>query len=434
MTQRSDHSRLRFSAALSTRRDAEAAADEVCDRILADRERSGDAGEGADLGIVHFTREHTRHAESIERIVHDRLGIGTLLSVSASGVVGGAMQVREAPGISVLTGRLPGASLHPFIVQDLPKPPDDADAMWAREHVAPVVGLDRSDARAVLLVTDAYSVPLVRLLPSLAAARGSASVPILGGVASAGKAPGQNVLSLNGGMMNVGGVGVTISGDVAVDCGVSQGCLGFGPTMVVTKCRGNVLLELGGRRAIEAVREAVLELGAEQRARVGRGLFVGRVINEYKERFGRDDFLIRGIRGFDEEAGAVLTDDFFRVGQTIRLHYRDPSTAEADLGMVLDRERLGSTPAAALMITAQGRDAGPAGLPGHDAGPLARVFATPTHGSDAAKGGRAFGSDRDAAIPIAGFEAAGEIGPVGDGVFLHTQSAVLAFFRERSGG
>ena len=365
--------------------------------------------------------------------MHDRLGVATLLAVSASGVVGGAMQVREAPGVAVLAGWLPGVRLHPFLVQDLPKQPDEAEADWASQHVAPVAGLDQADARATLLFTDAFSVPLVRLLPSLAAARRSPLIPIVGGVASAGKAPGQNVLSLNGGLMNVGGIGVTIAGDIAVDSGVSQGCVGFGPTMVVTRCRGNVLLELGGRRAIDAVREVVLELDAEQRAQLGRGLFVGRVINEYKERFGRDDFLIRGIRGFDEDAGAVLTDDFFRVGQTIRLHYRDTGTAQADLGMVLDRERLRARPTGALMVTCQGRDAGPSGSPGLDAGALSRAFATPLHGADAAKGGQAFGGGGPPAFPVAGFEAAGEIGPVGDGVFLHTQSAVMAFFRERSG-
>lgn len=430
MTERADENPVHFAAALSTRRDAQAAADEVCDRILADRE-AADAPATADLGIVQFTRDHVRHAETIERIVHERLGIETLLAVSASGVVGGSTQVREAPGVSVLAGHLPGARVKPFLVQDLPKPPDDADDAWARKHVAPVVGLDQPDARAMLLMTDAYSVPLVRLLPTLAAARQSPAIPVLGGVASAGKAPGQNVLSVNGGLMNVGGIGVTISGDIEVDSGVSQGCLGFGPTFVVTKCRGNVLLELGGRRAIDAVREVVLELGGEERSRLGRGLFVGRVINEYKDRFGRDDFLIRGIRGFDEDAGAVLTDDFFRVGQTIRLHYRDPGTAEADLGMVLDRERLRAKPAGALLITCHGRDAGPAGSPGLDAGPLARAFAARPHGAAAAKGGQAFGGDTESALPVAGFEAAGEIGPVGDGVFLHTQSAVMAFFRSR---
>lgn len=419
-------SQIQFAAALSTRRDAVAAADEACERALASAHATG----ASDLVLLHFTREHARHAEAIERVVHERLGAETVLGVSASGVVGGAMQVREAPGLSVLAGWMPGVDVHPFILQDLPKPPEDAGEDWAREHIAPVVGLDRSDARATLVLTDAFSVPLVRLLPSLAGARERNDIPILGGVASAGKAPGQNVLSLNGGIMNVGGVGVTLTGNIDVDCAVSQGCVGFGSNLVVTKCRGNVLLELSGRRAIDVVRETVLELDGEQRSRLGRGLFVGRVINEYKERFGRDDYLIRGIRGFDEQAGAVLTDDFFRVGQTIRLHYRDTKTAQADLGMLLDRERLRSEPAAALLLTSQGREAGPAGSPSHDAGAVARAFSQQTPGVHAAKGGRPYGGSPDHDVPLAGFEAAGEIGPTGDGVFLHSQSAVLAVIRE----
>ncbi|MEM9662766.1 MAG: FIST N-terminal domain-containing protein [Planctomycetota bacterium] len=421
--------RIRFSAAISTRRDSAAAADEVCDRILADLSSTADPSRTSDLGIVHFTRDHARHAEAIERIIHERLRVETLIGVSASGVVGGAMQVRGAPGLSVMVGQLPGVSLHPFLLQDVPKAPERMTPGWARENIAPVVGLDRADAAGVLLFTDAFSVPLVRLMPSLSAARSSANIPILGGVASAGKAPGQNVLSLNGGFLHAGGIGVTLTGGIEIDCGVSQGCLGFGPTLLVTKCRGNVILELAGRRAVDVVREMVLDLAPEQRARLGWGLFVGRVINEYKDHFGRDDFLIRGIRGFDEDAGAVLTDDFFRVGQTIRLHYRDPGTAEADLGMVIDRARLRPAPAGALMITCEDRDAGAAGSPGQDAAALSRAFKLPAHGADAAKGGTAFSPDTQGSFPIAGFEAAGEIGPVGDDVFLHTQSAVVALFR-----
>jgi hypothetical protein len=55
-------------------------------------------------------------------------------------------------------------------------------------------------------------------------------------------------------------------------------------------------------------------------------------------------------------------------------------------------------------------------------------------GEDAAKAGFAVspGATRTGGrpLPLAGFFAAGEIGPVGDEVFVHGQTAALALFRE----
>ncbi|MEO1584740.1 MAG: FIST N-terminal domain-containing protein [Planctomycetota bacterium] len=418
-------SSIRFASALSTRRDASAAADEACDRV-----RSRAPGVDAfDFGLLCITAGHGPQAADIERAIRERLGVRSMLTVAGSGVLGDGLQVRGAPGASLLVGSLPGVDVHAFRVQDLPRPSAETDADWSLEHLAAPLGLDRPDARCTILMTDPYSVPMTRLLPAIADARPGPGVPIIGGVASAGRGPGQNVLALNGAVMHAGGIGVTLSGPIGVDADVSQGCLGFGPTMVVTGCRENVLLELGGRRAFDAVREAVVGLSPDQRTRLSSGLFIGRVINEYKDRFGRDDFLIRGVRGFDEDAGAVLTDDFFRVGQTIRLHYRDTQTAREDLGMVLDRQRLRPKPAGVLVIPCQGREAGPAGMPGYDASAVANAFADRRHGADEAKGGMPIEPVSDDVPAIAGFEAAGEIGPIGDGVHMHTQSAVIASFR-----
>ncbi|MGP1272393.1 MAG: FIST signal transduction protein [Phycisphaerales bacterium] len=417
-------SSLAFASAVSRRADTAAAASEVCDRALA---RLGDRGT-PDLAFVFLTAEHVPRAVDLDRIVHERLGVETLVAVSAEGVLGDSVEIERAAGVAVLAGIMPGVECKPFLIQDFPKPPVSADDEWAAAVLGPIIGAG-PELRGTIVFTDPFSVPLVRLLPLMNRARGEDAGPLLGAVASAAAVPGQNVLSINGGIMNAGGVGVSLRGDIEVDALVSQGCKAFGPTMVVTRARGNILLELGGRPALDAVRDAVLELPEGTRKQLERGLFVGRVINEYKERFGRDDFLIRGVRGFDESARAVITDDFFRVGQTVRLHMRDARTADEDLAMLLDAQKLRPEPEACLLLAGNGRGSRLFTKPHHDARAVGRAFGPPDHGTAKAKSGEEIRVDAPPTVPLAGMFAAGEIGPVGGESFLHSQTACMAVFR-----
>src|SRR5207237_525836 len=78
---------------------------------------------------------------------------------------------------------------------------------------------------------------------------------------------------------------------------------------------------------LEALEEILDSLGPAMRERLRRGLFIGRAINEYKDRFGRDDFLIRNVIGVDKEHKAIAVADLLRIGQTIQFHVRDAQTA-----------------------------------------------------------------------------------------------------------
>ena len=65
------------------------------------------------------------------------------------------------------------------------------------------------------------------------------------------------------------------------------------------------------------------------------------------------------------------------------------------------------------------------GRPNHDADAVARAFAPEASAEDKAKGGEAI-EPGSGAVPLAGFFAGGEIGPVGGESFLHGHTACLA--------
>jgi small ligand-binding sensory domain FIST len=299
-----------------------------------------------------------------------------------------------------------------------------------------------SSQRATLLYADPFSVPMIKLLPALnkalRAGRPSDAPDrpiIVGAMASGARSPGGNAFILNDRILTSGLIGISIAGSIHVDAIVSQGCRPFGPPAVVTKARGNLIFELGGRPAPMIVREAIAELGEKAKGLLDEGLLAGLVINEYKDRFGRDDFLIRNVVGLDAASGGIAVNDLVRVGQTIRFHHRDMETASQDLAMLLDAQQLHDRPAGVLLLTCHDRGQKMFKAPNHDAAAVCRAFnATPhdpTPGEELAKAGTLL--TPSLSIPLAGCFATGEIGPVGGDSYLHGQTACVVLFRAMGG-
>lgn len=425
---------LKFGCAAATEESSLDAAARAADRCL-----GALGGVAPDLAFLFFSGHHASMSGAVAELVQKRLGPRVMVGTSAEGVLGGRAELEGVPGISILAGVLPGVELKAFSADDF-EVPDGSDEGLSK--LSGAMGIS-DELRSVVLFADPFSAPMSRVLPAMSRLAREAGVAagaagkqlrepvVMGGMASAGKAPGENRLVLNGRTMTGGLVGVTLSGAVRVDCVVSQGCRAFGPAFVITKARGNIIFELGGRPALRVLQEAVAELSEEQRAKLPGGPFIGRVINEYKERFGRSDYLIRTVMGFDPNTGAVAVGDLVRVGQTIRFHARDAQTASEDLALLMDAQKLYEKPAGALLVTCNGRGSRLFEHKGHDINAVAGAFERPRAGEDLAKGGAAVRVAElgPGSLPVAGFFAQGEIGPVGDESFLHGQTACVALFR-----
>jgi small ligand-binding sensory domain FIST len=232
--------------------------------------------------------------------------------------------------------------------------------------------------------------------------------PLVGGMASSGRQPGENLLVRNDQVFDEGFVGLSVSGPVAVQPVVSQGCRPIGKPMVVTKSHDNVIAQLGGRPALEMLRRTVNEAGPRDEALLANGLFLGRAISEYRESFGRGDFLVRNVIGIDDADGTVTVADRVRTGQTVQFQVRDAATASEDLAALLDAQRQGGPAAGGLLVSCNGRGSRLFEAAGHDVERAAAAMP---------------------GTPVAGFFAAGEFGPVGGRNFLHGHTACFALFR-----
>ena len=406
---------LTVRTAMSMDPDAVRAAQEVCEVV-----RRGNGAGPFDLAVVFIADDHAHHAQQIWRVLRDELAPETLIGVTAESVIGDGQEIEREPAVSLWCAALPGAQVRTFTAADVPtKPALDELSAFADAH-----SLDRT-LRGIFFFADPFSVPVASVLDVLAdlpkAIDGLDDCPVLGGMASAGRVPGQNALILNDSIMRSGGVGVALLGDVTVDALVSQGCRPIGSPQVVTKAKQNILIELAGRPPLEVVRDLVDGLPEHDRDLLNGGLHLGRVVNEYKPRFGRGDFLIRGLMGYDPESGAIAVADAVRVGQTVQFHLRDADTAAEDLQLLLEAQRLRGPAAGGLLFTCNGRGTRLFEVMNHDAQCVREALSITEAGTVEPP-------------PMAGFFAAGEIGPVGNRSFVHGHTACLALIRPRLPG
>jgi small ligand-binding sensory domain FIST len=363
----------------------------------ASRAQLGLGGAHADLVVVFAGAPNLDHVDDGIEAVRDRLGgDAALLGCGAQGVVGAGRELEEG-GVVVWAAALPEGDVESFHL----------DAVPTGEGQVAITGVpEMRDAAATIMLAEPYSFPVEPLLAQLG--EDYPGLPILGGIASAAAEPGEGVLFHDGEVVGDGAVGAVLRGVDVHPC-VSQGATPVGPEMMITAGDGNIVHELASRPALVRLREAIGELDVAERAMAANGLLLGIVIDPNQPEYERGDFLVRGILGVDQESGSVTVGEHVRVGQVVRLHVRDASSADADLRRVLDRElsALAAPPAGALVFTCNGRGRGMFGQPDHDAAALDQAF-----------GG----------APAAGFFCAGEIGPVGPRNFLHGFTATLAVF------
>ena len=392
---------MRFTAAVS---ESETTADAVAE-VLA---QVSAGGVQPDCAFLFFTAHHRDEADAFVEKLWLELDPQVMVGCSAEGVIGGDREVENAPGMSLLVGQMPRVRLHPFHIgaDDWRPLIVDPDTLAERVGHGP-------ETRALVGLGDPFTTPIAEFLGLLDSHL--PGVPLVGGMASSARQPGENLLVRNDQVLTDGFVGLSLSGPVEIETVVSQGCRPIGNAMIVTKGRENVIEQLGGKPALRALREVIEGLTDADKSLLSNGLLIGRAISEYRDSFGRGDFLVRNLMGVDQAAGAIAVTDFVKVGQTVQFHVRDAATASEDLALLLGNQQSESVRAAAgaLLFSCNGRGT--------------RMFDAPCHDVTAAR--RAMPQ-----TPVAGFFAAGELGPVGGKNFVHGHTASIALIRPSSEG
>ncbi len=337
------------------------------------------------LVILFATPHHLDQIEKLAESVHElvRPG-GTTLGAVAEGVIGGAQEADDGPGLSVWAAELLGVEWECSHLTVRRSPEGVLVDGWEPPE----------DPVGVILIADPYTFPGGPFAAGL-------EVPVIGGMANTGRGPGGAALIKDGQVFDEGAISLTFGQGVEFMTVVSQGCRPIGEPAVVTGVEGHEITQIGGATAYDFLRRLLTEASDSEKRLIQSGLHLGIAMDEYRAEFGRGDFLIRGVMAVNEAAGTVTVGERVEVGQTVQFQVRDPVSADDELRkLVGDRTPSGGV----LLFSCNGRGRRFFGEPDHDAGVVSELLDPPA---------------------VAGFFAAGEFGPVGGSNFVHGYTASL---------
>ncbi|ERT06278.1 FIST N domain protein [Lyngbya aestuarii BL J] len=413
---------IQWVNALSKRPSLEAAIDEVVEQIQQALPAS------PNFGLVFISSAFASEYSRLMPLLQERLNLSAIIGCGGAGIVGvnsnsQAEEIEGEPALSLSLAHLPGVQVHPFHLSDVSLPDLDSPP----EAWVDLIGVDPSEQPQFILLVDPMYNRINDLLQGLDYAYpGSVKV---GGLASGGL---NNITAVFHDSQHYQGevVGVALCGNIVLETIVAQGCRPVGLPYRVTKGERNIILQLeqeygsgelsyGGSgeslSPLEALQELVQDLSEPDRQLAQNSLFVGVVRDEFKQQLEPGDFLIRNLLGVDPRIGAIAIGDRVRPGQRIQFHLRDAETSKEDLQALLTRyqqqhpnsSQLRAN-AGALMFSCLGRGEGLYGEPNFDSSQFQRYLN----------------------IPVSGLFCNGEIGPVGEGTFLHGYTSVFGIVRQ----
>jgi small ligand-binding sensory domain FIST len=355
-------------------------------------------GAGCDLAVVFVSGGFLLDPEVTLAAVHAVLAPEELIGCGADGVIGHGREIETGSAVSVWAASLGEGTATTF----------HASVEELEAGTGALTGMaDLTGADGAILLADPVGFPTDAVLRFLS--ESTPMLPLVGGLASGRTSDEEPILFIGDQVVYDGAVGVRLDG-VEVLPMVSQGAAPIGPELTITAGEHHVIGELAGKPALEKLRETIEGLPPEDLRLVQGGLLVGIVVDSNKPDYLQGDFLVRGLVGADPATGQVAVAADVHPGQVVRLHARDAESADRDLREALSIRMTalgGRPPAGALVFSCNGRGRSMFGRADHDAEAVA---------------------DALAGAPAAGFFAAGEIGPVGGGYFLHSFTATVAVF------
>jgi len=385
---------LHCAVATSRQTDGSKAIEALCEQL-----RASLGGAEPDVVVVFFTPQHHTHVEHFRERVMRRLEPRIVVGCPCAGVIGGETEIESTTGLTLWGARWPEVDVVPFHLEL-----DEVDGQPG------LVGWPAAlpDDAGFIVLADPYSTPGDELVSGFRERYPGA--PVVGGLASGSRQAADAQLITNNGIADEGAVCLAIGGGTRLDAVVSQGCRPIGQPFVITSGERNVIATLGGRPAFKQLISVLRSIDERDRKLTqGGAIHVGRVVDERKSRFGPGDLLVRSITNIDTDSGTIALSEYVRPGQTIHFMVRDAEAASTELETLVGEEAERGPASGALLFSCSGRGERFFGAPHHDLGRVRDGFGD---------------------IPVAGFFAAGEIGPVGGEPFLHGFTASLAVFRD----
>jgi small ligand-binding sensory domain FIST len=392
---------VKWASAISERTAFDDAIAEAAGALHAELE-----GAQPDLVVAFVSPHHAAAFRELPKRVQLHFPRALLIGCAAGGVIGAGHEVEAAPALSLTCASLPGVTLKPVHLAPEAMPEEPSGPAWRA-----ALGADPDADPQLLVLADPYTCDAPGMIAGLDRAYPSGRK--VGGLASGGRAPGSNALFLGRDVLRAGAVCVAMTGNLAVDTIVAQGCRPIGKPMLVTRCRDHSIEELDRRPPVEVLRELFDTLDERDQSLFRHSLFLGLEMNQGQVEYHAGEHLVRNIVGMDPSTGAISVGARCQPWKVVQFLLRDARTAAEDLAAMLERYRVRAAAPeikGALLFSCLGRGQHLYGRADHDT----EMFRA-----------------RLGPVPLGGFFCNGEIGPVGGITFLHGYTSAFGLFREK---
>ena len=200
-----------------------------------------------------------------------------------------------------------------------------------------------------------------------------------------------------------GAVALVIQPTLHPSLGVTQGCQAVGAPHTITAAEGNLILEIDGRPAVEALEKALTDPNHPGLRQMSGHLLAG--ISELGAG-GRSDYMVRPFEISNSDRPALAVYEPVRTGQTISFTLRDAIGAREDMKAMLEEQATSrpAPPAFGFYFNCAGRGSALYGQAGLDPELIQRRFG---------------------AVPVAGLESSFEIAPTCGRPRIHMFTGVL---------
>lgn len=356
----------------------------------------------ADFALVFLTLPHCPDYTQMLLKIRHVTSARHLIGCSALGILTQETEAEWEPAVAVLVLSESVMGVQPFLFPNL-----EGRCAEAGTALGSLCTRQGSDASLAMILPDTFTFdpdPFFRGLADIV------SRPVIGGGCSEdgtrsctyqfyGEDVTQNAL-----------VGATFSGPFTFLTGMTQACHPVGEPMVITRTKGRSLLELGGRKASDVIRDLLQGPVGKNSPKDGGHLFLAYGNHPAVNHLERGAYQVRQITAVDSKTGALSVAADLSEGQVVSLCMRDSIRAQADLQAMLRelREETRSLlPAFGLYFNCCGRGRSLYGSADVDVRTIRSTLG---------------------AFPLIGFSTYAEIAPVAGENRLHNYSGVLTLF------
>jgi small ligand-binding sensory domain FIST len=350
--------------------------------------------------IAFVTGEHGENLDALLESLSGATGTPYIVGCSASGVIGCGREIEEGPALSLLAVHSDQMRATPVLFHD-----EGDQGMTAGIRLGQRLLNSRNSDDMLLVWPDPYHVRPDRLLQSIDAVL--EKVTVVGGAASAGGALDHTFqfCGTESGRQSVSGL--RLSGRFRHAVGITQGCRPLGEPVRVTRAHDNMILEIDGRPALEALRQqAPQELLADLDWALNF-LFVGLLPDPRGEGAAAGEYVARNIVAADPDTGVLAITECVEEGQSLLFAQREAASAREDIKRLIDEvspRTTGLNYRFGLYFNCLARGSSLYGEEGTDARMLAEAFP---------------------GLPLVGFFSNAEIGPLHGLNQLFTYTGVL---------